>query len=192
MYKRQDEVSDAPPAPAARDAAERGRLMHALFERLPPLAPATRHAAAARWLTARGVANADAVIAPVLAVIDDPRFAPLFGGDALAEAPIAATLPSGRVISGVIDRLLVGEGMVRAVDYKTGRSVPTDLDAVPDYHLRQMAAYHAALEVIFPGAAVQVALLYTAGPRMIDLPIAILDPIKRRLAGSEQSLAADG
>ncbi|PZQ59268.1 MAG: double-strand break repair helicase AddA [Sphingomonas taxi] len=187
-----DEVADAPPAPAARDAAERGRLMHALFERLPPLPPDARAAAAANWLAARGVGDPDAVIAPVLAVMHDPAFAALFGADALAEAPIAATLPSGRVISGTVDRLLVTDGCVRAVDYKTGRSVPADVGEVPDYHLRQMAAYHAALQVIFPDARVEVALLYTAGPRLIALPEALLDPIKRGFSGPEQSLAVDG
>lgn len=166
--------------------------MHALFERLPPLSPDARVPAARRWLGARGVADSDAVIAPVMAVLEDPAYAALFGADALAEAPIAATLPSGRVISGTIDRLLVGDGVVRAIDYKTGRSVPDDVAGVPDYHLRQMAAYHAALEVIFPGARIEVALLYTAGPRLIDLPGALLDPVKRRFSGPEQSLPADG
>ncbi|KTT70847.1 double-strand break repair helicase AddA [Sphingomonas endophytica] len=187
-----DEVSDAPPAPAARDAAARGTLLHALFERLPPLAPATREAAALRWLTARGVGDPQDVIAPVMTVLNDPAYAALFGPDALAEAPIAATLPSGRVISGTIDRLLVGDGVVRAIDYKTGRSVPAGVADLPDYHLRQMAAYHAALEVIFPGTRVEVALLYTAGPRLIDLPAELLGPVKRRFSGPEQSLPVDG
>ncbi|MFK3890075.1 double-strand break repair helicase AddA [Sphingomonas sp. NPDC079357] len=187
-----DVVSDAPPAPAARFAAERGTLMHALFERLPPLPPTAREAAALQWLGARGVADPQAIVAPVLAVLDDPVHAALFGPAALAEAPIAATLPTGRVISGTIDRLLLGDGVVRAIDYKTGRSVPADVADVPDYHLRQMAAYHAALEVIFPGARVEVALLYTAGPRLIELPAALLDPVKRRFSGPEQSLAAGG
>jgi len=187
-----DVVSDAPPAPGGRDAAERGTLMHALFERLPPLAPAMREAAALRWLSARAVEAPHALLAPVLAVLDDPAHAALFGPGALAEAPIAATLPSGRVISGTVDRLLIGDGVVRAIDYKTGRSVPDGVATVPDYHLRQMAAYHAALEVIFPDTCVEVALLYTAGPRLIELPAALLDPVKRRFSGPEQSLVAGG
>ena len=187
-----DAVSDAPPAPAARDAAARGTLMHALFERLPPLAPALREAAALRWLGARGVADPHDVLAPVMAVLGDPAHAALFGPDALAEAPIAATLPSGRVISGTIDRLLVAGGVVRAIDYKTGRSVPAGVADVPDYHLRQMAAYHAALEVIFPGTRVEVALLYTAAPRLIELPADLLEPVKRRFSGPEQSLPPGG
>ena len=184
----EDAVADPPPTPALRDAAERGRLMHALFERLPPIATEAREAAARAWLAARGVRDADAVLAPVLAVLDDPATAPLFSADALAEVPISATLPDGRVIAGTVDRLLVGAGTVRVVDYKTGRHVPEDAAAVPPYHLRQMAAYRAALRVIFPDAQVEAALLYTAGPRLIALPDALLDAVKPDLAGGEQSL----
>jgi ATP-dependent helicase/nuclease subunit A len=118
--------------------------------------------------------------------------APLFGSDSLAEAPISATLPSGRVISGTVDRLLLGDGVVRVIDYKSSRVVPETAAEVPDYHLRQMAAYAAALEVIVPGARIEAALLYTAAARLIVLPDELLAPVKRRLAGPEQSLGLDG
>lgn len=187
----EDSVPDAPPTPAMRAAAERGRLMHALFERLPPLAPEQRRGAAVRWLGAR-TDDPSAAIDPVLAVLDDPELADLFGPDALAEAPISATLPDGRVIAGTVDRLLLDEARVRVVDYKTGRHVPADAAAVPDYHLAQMAAYRAALAVIFPGRTVEVALLYTAGPRLIVLPDALLAAAKPRFAAREQSLGPAG
>ena len=55
-----------------------------------------------------------------------------------------------------------------------------------------LAAYAAALEVIVPGARVEAALLYTAAARLIVLPEDQLAPVKRRLAGPEQSLGLDG
>jgi ATP-dependent helicase/nuclease subunit A len=183
-----DAVADPPPTPALRDAAERGRLMHALFERLPPLAPAAREGAARAWLRARGVRDVDRVVAPVLAVLEDAALAPLFAPDALPEVPISATLADGRVIAGTVDRLLVTDGAVRVIDYKTGRHVPDDAAGVPPYHLRQMAAYRAALRVIFPDARVEAALLYTAGARLIALPDTLLDAVKPDLADGEQSL----
>ncbi|KQT33639.1 DNA helicase UvrD [Sphingomonas sp. Leaf412] len=173
----EDGVADAPPTPAMRAAAARGRLMHALFERLPPLAHGARRAAAATWLAAR-TDDPAAVIDPVMGVLDDPAMTDLFGPDALAEAPISATLPDGRVIAGTVDRLLVADGVVRVIDYKTGRHVPADAADVPPYHRAQMAAYRAALAVIFPDARIEAALLYTAGPRLIVL--------------SEEALVADG
>jgi ATP-dependent helicase/nuclease subunit A len=47
--------------------------------------------------------------------------------------------------------------------------VPGSADAVPTSHLAQMTAYSEALRVIFPGRAVRAALLYTAGPKLMEL-----------------------
>ncbi|SEK57877.1 DNA helicase/exodeoxyribonuclease V, subunit A [Sphingomonas palmae] len=190
----EDDAGDAPPTPEMQAAAERGTLMHALFERLPALASPARAEAADAWLASRNVPASDraAIVAPVLRVLDDPAFADLFGPDALVEAPISAVLPNGRVVSGTVDRLLIGQRHVRVIDYKTGRQVPRGAPDVPDYHLKQMAAYQAALEIIFPDATVDVALLYTSGPVLIPLDAAALARGKRGLAAAEQSLAADG
>jgi len=179
-----------------RAAAERGRLIHALFERLPAVAPADRAGAAERWLAGPG-AVADAaqrreIAATVLAVLDDPRFAALFGPDSLAEAPIAAVVADGLVVSGTIDRLLVTDQAVRLIDFKTGRRAPASLAEAPIYHLRQMAAYAAALAVIFPGRRIEAALLYTATAALFELPAALLAAHKPGLAEAQQSLNPTG
>ena len=187
----EDDVAEPPPGPALRAAAERGRLIHALFERLPPLAPDTRATAADRWLARVGqVADPDARRAladPVLAVLADPAHAALFGPDSLGEAPISAVVGDGHVIAGTVDRLLVLPDRVLVVDFKTGRRVPQTFADIPTFHLRQMAAYVAALEVIFPERAVAAALLYTAGPVMIPLPADVLERNKPGFAADEQS-----
>ena len=192
----QDEVADPPPTPAMRAAAERGRLQHALFERLPSVPAAERAGAADRWLQrAGGVESASdrqSIAAPVCGILEDPRFAELFGADSLAEAPITAVLADGTVVSGTVDRLLVTADRVQVVDFKTGRQVPADADAVPPYHLRQMAAYLAALRVIFPDRAIEAALLYTAGPSLIVLPFAMLDLAKPDYAAATKPGFADG
>ena len=111
----------------------------------------------------------------------------MFGPDALAEAPIAAVVGT-QVVAGTVDRLCVGSDTVRVVDFKTGRRVPDTVEDIPVYHLRQMAAYAAALRVIFPDHAVEAALLYTAGPRLFVLPGELLDAHKPGLGAGEQSL----
>ena len=50
----------------------------------------------------------------------------LFGPGSLGEAPLAATLPDGRVIAGTVDRLLVEDDRVSVIDFKTGRVPATD------------------------------------------------------------------
>jgi ATP-dependent helicase/nuclease subunit A len=187
----EDDVSDPPPSATMRVAAERGRLIHALFERLPALAPDRRAAAADRWLSAVGQV-ADPIVrseltATVLAVLDDPAHGDLFGANSLGEAPISAVVPGGYVIAGTVDRLLVEPDRVRVIDFKTGRRVPLGLDEVPVFHLRQMAAYAEALRVIFPGRRIEAALLYTAAPRLFDLSGQVLAPHKPGFAGMEQS-----
>ena len=187
----EDDVADPPPSAAMRTAAERGRLIHALFERLPALAPDRRAAAADRWLSAVGqVADASLrseLIATVLAVLDDPAHGDLFGANSLGEAPISAVVPGGYVIAGTVDRLLVEPDRVRVIDFKTGRRVPLELDEVPVFHLRQMAAYAEALGVIFPGRRIEAALLYTAAPRLFNLPEDVLASHKPGFAAMEQS-----
>ena len=187
----EDDVADPPPSASMRAAAERGRLIHALFERLPAVAPDRRIAAAERWLATVGaVADADerrSIAATVFAVLDDPVHAELFGPGSLGEAPISAVVAGGYVIAGTVDRLLVSADRVRVIDFKTGRRVPLELDEVPTYHLRQMSAYAEALRVIFPGRRVEAALLYTAAPRLFDLPDDLLAGHKPGFVTAEQS-----
>ncbi|WP_414899542.1 double-strand break repair helicase AddA [Sphingomonas flavalba] len=186
-----DQVADPPATPALRRAAERGRLLHALFERLPGVAAADRRAAADAWLAATGgiaeAAERRAIADAALAVIEAPGFADIFGPDALAEAPIAAVVGT-QVVAGTVDRLLVTPERVLIVDFKTGRQVPRNIDEVPDYHLKQMGGYAAALRVIFPDRPVEAALLYTAGPRLLPLDAALLAHHKPGLAADQQSL----
>ena len=185
-----DDVSDPPPSAAMRAAARRGTLLHALFERLPAVPVERRRAAAERWLAESGGID-DAAVAHSLAedacrVISDPRFAAIFGPGALAEAPVAAVV-EGQVVAGTVDRLLVTADRILVVDFKTGRRVPAGLDEAPEHHLRQMAAYAAALGAIFPGRPIEAALLYTAGPTLIALSAEVLDHHKPGFRGAEQN-----
>lgn len=176
-----DLVSDPPPGPAMLEAARRGQLLHALFERLPALSPERRRDAGLKWLTtSAGVEQAVAseLVEQVCTVIADPAHAELFSLEALAEAPIAAVV-GNEVVAGTVDRLLVEADRVRVVDFKTGRRVPRSIEAVPEHHVVQMAAYVAALETVFPEHRIEAVLLYSAGPTLFVLPPALLAHHKR-------------
>ncbi len=80
-----------------------------------------------------------------------------------------------RAVSGVIDRIAVEEERVLIVDYKTNAFPPKSPADVPDVYLRQMALYRALVAPLYPDRPVEAWLLYTAGPRMIALPPALLD-----------------
>ncbi|HEX8448324.1 MAG TPA: PD-(D/E)XK nuclease family protein, partial [Allosphingosinicella sp.] len=175
----EDDVADPPPSPAMRVAAQRGRLLHALFERLPEVPTGERAERAERWLErSAGIDDAElrrGLVADACRLIADPAHAELFGPGALAEAPIAAVVGEGVVVSGSVDRLLVGPDRILVADFKTGRRAPETLDDIPVPHLRQMSAYVEALKVVFPGRAIAAKLLYTAAPVLFDLPADLLD-----------------
>jgi ATP-dependent helicase/nuclease subunit A len=172
-----DEFGDAPASVAMRAAAERGKLLHALFERVTDAASL---AAAKRWLeaTVRDPAiDTNQLLAAASAVIENPDWQIFFGPAARAEVPLAAVV-GDTVITGRVDRLVVEPHRVRLVDFKTGRSVPADEQGVIVPYLRQMAHYVAALETIFPGRKVEASLLFTHAPRLIALSDDILLPYK--------------
>ncbi len=175
------------PALTFEDAADgfglaRGRILHRLLQSLPDLAPDARAAAAARYLTLRAAdwpepARADAA-ARILAILDDPRFAPAFAPGSRAEVSIAgkvAALGASGFISGQIDRLAANADSVLIVDYKTNRQPPRSAEETPLAYLRQMALYREAMRAAFPGRQVKAALLWTETPDLVALPDALLD-----------------
>ena len=148
-------------------------MIHQLLERLADVPVDDRQGRALGWLErSAGVTDAadrEEIADQVCAVLSDQRFFVLFGPGSLGEAPLAATLPDGRVIAGTADRLLIEQARVSVLDFKTGR-VPDNSAAIPAAHLAQMAAYTEALQVIFPEREIRAALLYTAGPQLFELP----------------------
>ena len=162
----------------------RGTIVHRLLQALPALPAAARADAAARYLARPALDLASeaqaAVAAEVLAVMAEPGFAALFGPDSLAEVPLTGLVagPDGtpQIVSGQLDRLVVEDGTVTVVDYKTNRPPPAQADRVPAIYLRQMAAYRALLRAIYPDRAVRCCLLWTDGPRLMALDDALLDP----------------
>ena len=165
---------------AARDMSgkrfRRGQLAHALLQHLPALPPAGRRAAALRWIARPGspIDDPETLADEVMAVLDHPDLAPLFGPDARAEVPLTG-LVGGAVVGGLVDRLAVLPDRVLVADYKTNRSPPARVDDVPVLYLRQMAAYREVLRGALPGRAVHCALVWTAVSAVIPLPDSLLD-----------------
>jgi ATP-dependent helicase/nuclease subunit A len=167
----------APAAPlgdAARDRRrfQRGLLIHRLMQTLPDLPPDAAEAAARRYL-ARASHDLepelqDQIARETLVVLRDPRFGALFGPDSRAEVPIVG-LVDGRALSARVDRLVVSADAVWVVDYKTNRPPPQDAAGVAPAYIAQLAAYRAALHQIYPGRRIRTLLLWTDGPRLMEI-----------------------
>ncbi len=169
------------PVPAARSPLAgggkryaRGRLIHALLQRLPELPEPEREGAARRF--------APEVADEVMAVLRDPALAALFGPGSRAEQPVAGMV-GDRVIAGQVDRLAVLPDLVLVADYKTGRAPPPAPERVPAAYVRQMAAYRAVLAGIYPERRIACCLVFTEGPAPVWLPPAMLDAAAAWLAG---------
>lgn len=170
----------ASPSPLSAAAGlgrfRRGDLIHRLLQILPDLAVEAR-AAAAQSLLARERDLTEAqraeMTAAALSVLEDARFAEVFGPGSRAEVAIAgsaARLPPGLKISGRIDRLVVLHDRVLVVDFKTNRPSPTRIEDADPAYLRQMAIYAAVLGEVFPDRPIEAALVWTDGPKLMPIP----------------------
>ena len=182
-----EDVSADPPLPPdqAAIAARRGVLIHALLERLPDVPRDLRESGGRAWLQRHGPDFSEderaTMLGSALAVLEHPEWSELFGPDALAEVPLAATVGE-QVIAGFADRLLVTADRVLVADFKTARRPPRSLEDVPLSTNRQMAAYVAALETIYPDRVVEAAVLYTQTPQIIGIPQDVLSAHKPALS----------
>lgn len=160
---------------------KRGRIIHALLQTLPNLAPKAQPAALAAYLAepAHNLAAAaqTAIGGEVLAILETPEFAPLFSSDSHAEVPIIGDVGTIEpcVISGQMDRLLITHDEVTVVDFKTNRPAPLEESQVASIYLRQMAAYRSGLRRIYPNHQISTVLLWTDGPHLMRLSNDLLD-----------------
>ena len=175
----------------------RGTLTHALLQYLPALPQPGWSQAAKGFIDRRGSALSPAarqgIVRETLAILTAPEFAPLFGLQSRAEVPVVALLPNPKAkgaplkLVGQIDRLVDLGKEVLIVDYKTNRPPPKSIEAVASAYLLQLAAYRLALAAIYPGRTVRAALLWTDGPRIMQVPGEVLDQYSLRLGDPDLS-----
>ncbi|MEM1106538.1 MAG: double-strand break repair helicase AddA [Pseudomonadota bacterium] len=185
LFSERAQILD-PLAAQDKDRRLRGRLIHKLLEQLSRL-PETERSAAARTIAAREArldeAARNEAAETALATLSDPELAEVFSDAGRAEAPIVGAgtgWPDGTLINGRVDRLVISKGRVLIADIKTDRPPPARPEMVDRAYLAQMAAYQNVLETTFPGREIKCVLVWTDGPRLMDLPDPLLlDALKR-------------
>ena len=181
----------AAPSPLAAEQGlgrfRRGILIHRLLQLLPDIG-ADRRGAARRILAREpdlSTAQREEMATAALAVLEDARFAAVFGAGSRAEVAVAGgarTLPPGLAVSGRIDRLVVEPERVLVVDFKTNRPAPDRVEDADPAYLTQMALYAAVLGEVFPGRRIEAALVWTDGPKLMPVPENIVAETLARIA----------
>jgi ATP-dependent helicase/nuclease subunit A len=164
-------------------ALQRGTLVHRLLQSLPDLTVERRRDAALKYLARNADGWSDgereALAAAALALIGNPRFAPVFGAGSRAEVSIVGRLERPglppALVSGQIDRLVVTPGEVLIVDFKTNHAPPSLPAESPRGYVRQLALYRAVLGKLYPRLPVRAALLWTETPELMEISAPALD-----------------
>ena len=162
--------SHALPGEPGGDGVRRGEVIHALLEYLPELDEAD-------WTTLAQTLCGEAfdpaeILAEVRGVLGNPELAELFAPTTLVEVGVTAPLPSrgDQKMLGRIDRLIIREHEIIAVDFKSNAVVPERPQEVPEAILAQQGAYVQALGQIYAGKTVSASILWTKSARLMALP----------------------
>lgn len=149
-----------------------GTKVHLLLEHLPSVSPAERAMLAQGLLSDFDEKEENAAVcAEVETVLSNKDLAPLFAEDALSEVALSAPSATlGKRLHGIIDKLVLSEDRVLAVDFKTNATVPEAPQDTPLGILRQMGAYSEALALIYPNRKIETAILWTKTASLMTLP----------------------
>jgi len=178
-----DEVLRLPaPSPLAVAAGSLGRfrrgdLIHRLLERLPEIPAPERRDAAVRLLSRERDLSDDQrgeMIAAAFSVLEDARFAPVFGPGSRPEVALTGRA-AGVPVSGRMDRLVVTPERVLVADYKTNRPAPERIEDADPAYVLQLAVYVSILRQLYPDRRVEAALVWTDGPKLMPVPDAMIE-----------------
>lgn len=180
LLARRDPIARAP----GRGRKLRGILIHRLLEILPDHAQSRRRDLCERMLAEYPDFNDKARAAicdEVFGVLDNPSFATVFAEGSRAEVSLAGRVPTIRggavFLTAQVDRINVTADTIYLVDYKSNLVVPTQVEAIDESYLAQMAAYRELARAIWPGRDVRCGLLWTDAPDLMWLPDNAMDVV---------------
>ncbi len=162
------------------DGALRGQVIHRLLQlasdqpRPGELMPALLRQAAEEFVLDRDDDRLSQWGGETLEVLSDPRLSWLMrpGADSQVRREVPVQFRhEGRIVYGVIDRLVIAEARVQVVDFKTHRlDAHTSAQSLARHYQPQMAHYGAAAQRLWPRHRISCYLLFTHDRSLIELP----------------------
>jgi len=157
-------------------ARQEGIALHALLQHLLKVPeadwPTVSAKALAVLLPGRPKAHAE-LARRACSILTRLDLVHLFGPNSRAELPILARGTRHGVpvtIAGRIDRLVVEPDRVLVVDFKSDAAPPATPAGVPEAYLAQLGLYALFAGQLFPGRAVDAAILWTSLESLMILP----------------------
>ena len=161
---------------SADEARREGIAIHALLQHLSGVPEDMRQSVAHRALIVLLPAAPDrhqAIATKALNILNNPQNANLFGPDSRAEVPFLADLQiNGKParVAGRLDRLVVTDDQVLAVDFKSDANPPPTPEAVTPGYLTQLGLYQIVGKNLFPESTISAAIFWTATESLMILP----------------------
>ncbi len=163
-----EEVAVSPLVAMNNQRFRRGNITHKLLQFLPDFEVDNRRNAALKFVQKNACDLSsdmhESIVSEVMDILENPDFVPFFVQGSMAEVSVTGLMSDNRIVSGQIDRLVVGVDEIWIVDYKTNRPPPKDPKDIPLIYHKQMAAYKDSISAIYPKHKINCALLWTDGP----------------------------
>ena len=106
-------------------------------------------------------------------ILKNPSFEFIFAPDVLAEVQFSTIVESVGVVPivGVIDRLVLSQDSALIIDFKTNQEVPSSIDEVPLGVLKQMGAYAASMQKVFPKKNIELGIIWTHSAELMKIDV---------------------
>ena len=157
----------------SKSSLEYGRDLHFLLEKLPFYSSDSREKVAHLLLKKSSVKDKKTLsklIQTALNLLENQSLSFLFGKGSSGEVPLMGTI-KGQRISGRIDRLIIAEKEIWAVDYKSDKDVPTSAISVKSEYRMQLSLYAELLKKIYPTTPIKISILWIETADFMELPL---------------------
>ena len=84
---------------------------------------------------------------------------------------------------------MITDAEILVVDYKTDRPAPASVADVGEAYIAQMAAYRAVLSQRWPDRPIRCLLVWTDGPKLMEIPPSALDRVVKTRPGVNHSFS---
>jgi ATP-dependent helicase/nuclease subunit A len=138
-------------------ASRKGEQLHKVIEVFPNLMPEQQSLSFIKSLDLDMIEQSD--LDHVETLINDSLYNELIQGENYRELNLVFH-EKGRAYQLRLDHVIFNEKQITIIDYKTGQTVPSSFDEIPQEYQKQMDLYQRALKKMYPKKKIRSFLIY--------------------------------